>query len=132
MKEIEIKKVKAFYGNPIMVASYDDNGEMVMEENKRGIRDVSGKLIEEPMAKEAGIKDLIELLIRSFPKDRMTIDNIHAAIKIRDRMRVAEDKIIFEDNEYDWIIKNLKNNEIGVKIFGLDLPNVLEAMGSNL
>ncbi len=129
MKEIEIKKVKGFYGSPIMVAVYDDNGEMVTEENKRGIRDISGKLIKEPLAKEADVKDLIDILIRSFPREKMTIDVIHTAIKIRDKLKISTDKINLEDNEYDWVIKNLKNNEIGVKIFGLDLPNVLNALG---
>jgi hypothetical protein len=131
MKEICIKIIPDFYGKPIKCVAYDDLGEPIMEENKRGIRDMTGKLIEEPVVKDATIIDVINILIRSYPRDRMTIDNIQIALKIRDKLN-CQDKLILEDNEYDWIIKQMKNNDVGAKLFALDLPQILAALGEKL
>lgn len=132
MKEVNLEVIPSFYGKPILVAVYDSQGELVMEDNQRGIRDMQGKLIQEPAIKKANICDCIDLLIRSFPREKMNLQAISRMLKIKSCLDEAKEKLILEDAECDWVVKQLKDNDVGVKIFGLDLPNVLKHLGVSM
>jgi len=133
MKSIPIKSINSFYGKPIKCPSFDESGDPVMEDNKRDIREMDGTLIKEPVVVDANVANLIDYMIRVFPREKLTIHNISIAMKIRDRLVTAHTgELVFEDAEYEWIIKFMKDDSYGVKLFGMDLPNVLTAMGSQL
>ncbi len=131
MKKINLESVIGFYGKPIECVAYDEYGDIIEGDSKRGLRDLTGQLVKEPVTKQATIIDLIFILIRSFPREKMTIDNTSMAIKVRDKLKNATDYLLLEDAECDWVVKQLKNNEIGSKVFGFDLPFILEAMEGN-
>ncbi len=128
MKKINLEPIVGFYGKPIECVAYDEYGEVIEEDSRRGMRDLMGNLIKEPATKQATAIDLIFILIRSFPREKMTIDNTSMAIKVRDKLRNATDFLSLEDAECDWVVKQLKNNEIGSRVFGFDLPYILKVM----
>ena len=104
-KHFKLQPIQSIEGKPIQV----------FDEDSKQPRD--GNLI-----------DLLKLFIRAFPRDRMTMDNVTHGSRLMNQLMAVNDELVIEEAEHDWVKKLLNEDNIGPKIFGFNLVNVLEAL----
>lgn len=87
-----------------------------------------GRVATEP----ATLLSIFESVIRLFPVTRLTMPNITSGISLKERLiecrKSANGYLVLEDAEYDWARSMLNDGEVGVKIFGFNLLNILKAV----
>lgn len=80
----------------------------------------------------ATLLTILEVIIRLFPQSRLTMPNITSGIQLKERLvecrKNDNGHLVLEDAEYEWVKSMLKDGEVGVKIFGFNLLNILKAV----
>lgn len=80
------------------------------------------------------IIDALDLLLQDFPRNQLNMKSIMESSKlwalISDARERQATEIQLEDAHYEWLIEVLKNDRIGVPMFGLNLLPVLTALGN--
>ena len=119
MKRINIIQVMSIEGTPFKRAIFDENGDPIIEGGKLKLADCN-------------ILDCLDLLIRVFPKDRMTMENITEAARLKGQIIEAHKttgKVMdMEEGTHTWVNKMLKDDAVGPKIFGMTLLNIIAAV----
>lgn len=116
-KTIKLKPIIGIEGKPMAIPEFDEKGEILKDD--KGYAKV--KII--------NLNDLLNILIRNFPRERMTMENITHGTRLKSQMLESKDgALVIEEAEHDWVKKMLKDETIGPKIFGFDLLCVIEAL----
>ncbi len=115
-KEIMVTTLKSYDGRTIKVPVIDSDGMVATNEGKVETRD-------------ATIVDVLDILIRAFPKDRMTMENITEGVRLKTQLLNATDSTLnLDDSTHSWATKMLKDNAVGPRLFGFDLISIIDAM----
>lgn len=106
-------------GIPLSIPTMGKDGLVVVD---------NGRVVTEP----ATLLTILESIIRLFPVTRLTMPNITSGISLKERLvecrKSANGYLVLEDAEYDWVKSMLNDGEVGVKIFGFNLLNILKAV----
>ena len=106
-------------GTPMRTPVLDSEGSVVIQD---------GKVTFEP----ATLLTIFESIIRLFPGSRLTMANITSGIQLKERLiecrKNDNGHLVLEDAEYEWVKGMLNDGEVGVKIFGFNLLNILKAV----
>ena len=127
-KAIKVEKIFSALGKQMEVPELSPNGDIVLVDNPDGVKGMDGKILKQPKMKLGDSVDIIATLIRLFPRNRLTMATITTALKVQERIKTITDGCInLEDTEYEWLINILKDDGIGVQLFGFDIVNILKA-----
>ena len=140
MKTIKIAEVKNYRGGRLMVPCFDEVGEMVTEPivgpEGKPMLDQAGDPVTRPVLKQGTIADLLDVGIRDFPPKKWTMSHIAQATKLLAVLASCREdgrsELEIEDETYKWLVSILKDNEIGVPMFALNLAPVLAAIGAEI
>lgn len=136
MRQIEIAEVKNYRGGPLTIPVFDMSGKVVktpvMNDDGNPAKDAAGNMLFVPATQPGTILELIEFMVLDFPRDQLTLKNITEATRIVTAISAVREKKLetldLEDASYDWLLETLQNERIGVKMFGMNLPNVLAVL----
>lgn len=127
-KVIKVEPIKSVLGKAMEVPELSPVGDPVLVDNPDGVVGMDGKILQLPKMVAADSVGIITMLVRLFPRNRLTMKDILLALKVRERVEVVKDGCFtLEDAEYEWLMKCLKDDGIGVVLFGFDIVNVLKA-----
>jgi hypothetical protein len=140
MKTIKIVEVKNYRGGPLLVPQFDDMGEVVTEQltgpDGKPLLDTAGQPVTQQVLKQGTIVDLLDVGMRDFPRSKWTMTHIAQATKLLAVLSACREgdwlEFHIEDETYKWLVSILKDNEIGVPMFALNLVSVLTAIGSDV
>ena len=97
----------------------------VLDEDGRAIEDSKGRA----KLKEATLADVGHELLRYFPKEALSMENITHGVRFKNQLMACKDgTLILEDAEYKWFDKMLKDETIGVRIYGFNLLAIQDAV----
>lgn len=113
--------IMAYDGTPLQVPIYE-NGKIKLK------RPPDGKEIPEPEVKDATLADCLMMLVRFFPKELMTMENVIQGNRLYGLIRDTKEEFTLKDASYSWTTNMLKNDKVGLAIFGMNCPAVLEAL----
>ncbi len=113
-KNFELRDIIGVQGRPLTTVVRDDEGQAVVEGNKMKTR-------------KATLCDIIDELIINFPRERMTMENITNGVQIKAQRADCNGKLEIKDGQYKWFEDMLKDEAVGPKVFGFNLPAILEA-----
>lgn len=106
-------------GIPMRVPVVGSDGSIVTQD---------GKIITE----EANLLTIFENVIRLFPISRLTMSNITSGIRLKEQLiecrKSSNGYLVVEEAEYDWVKIMLSDGEVGVRMFGFNLLNILRAV----
>lgn len=129
-KTIEVKPILSILGKPIEVPDLTPMGDLLMVNNPDGVKGMDGKILKQPKMKEATTADIPMTMIRLFPRNKLNMSAIMIAMKVKERVdAVKNGHFTLEDTEFDWLINSLKDDGIGVQLFGFDVVNIIKAFG---
>jgi len=139
MKTIRVVELKNYRGGALLIPQFDEmgeiKGEVIKQPNGEAVIDPStGEPIKRPLNKPGTILDAIDFLLQDFPRNKFTMKVIIEASRVAATLQKTKDdnldEIQLEDSSYDWLIAVLKDDNIGAKMFGLNLLNILTALES--
>lgn len=117
-KKFRVEPLKGIDGEPIRIPEFDGEGNVKIENEK-------------PVMKDGSIIDMADILIKGFPQDRLTLENITHATRLMGQVIECKNNggLVFEveEAEHDWIKKMLRDDTIGAKVFRMNLLKVIEA-----
>ena len=115
-KTFKIKPIVGIERKPLTIPVFDGEGNPSLENNKPKMRDFT-------------LIDVSNILIRNLPRERMTMENITHGTRLRSQILDAKNStLIIEEAEHDWVVKMLKDDTVGAKIFGMDLLGIIDAL----
>lgn len=118
-KKFKLQPIPSIEGIPLRTPMLDSNGAVSVTDGRVDME-------------EATLLTIFESIIRLFPVTRLTMPNITSGISLKERLKEcrksANGYLVLEDAEYDWAKSMLKDGEVGVKIFGFNLLNILKAV----
>lgn len=114
-KIFKLSIINSIEGTPYKIPSYDESGSVKVKDGKVETVD-------------ANLADILNLLIKVFPRDQLTMDNIIHGSRLKNQLLSASDVLTLEEAEHDWVKKVLRMDSIGPKIFGFSLVNILDAL----
>lgn len=141
MKTIKVDKVANYLGGMLKVPVFDEMGEMVTEplinpNTKEPVLDSAGESVTRPVTKEGTIVDLLDVLVMEFPRNKLKMKHITEMARLHGVLAECHEQNLseftIEDAAYDWLISVLKDDQIGVPIFGMNLIAVLKALGAEV
>jgi len=140
MKTIKVVEVKNYRGGPLLVPCFDDMGDVVTEPicgpNGKPLLDTAGQPVTEQVLKQGTIVDLLDVGLRDFPRSKWTMIHVAQATKLLAVLSACREsgqsEFSIEDETYKWLVSILKDNEIGVPMFTLNLAPVLTAIGADV
>jgi len=116
MKRVKNTTPKDLEGNAFRLPVIDPDGQPVLEDGK--LKSVEGDLIAN-----------LRALVKFFPRDKMTMANVIEANKLWRCLDASDGKVIvMEEGTHDWLRAQLKDDKVGVFMFGMNLPAILEAV----
>jgi hypothetical protein len=116
-KKINVKVIQSIEGRPYQIPTLDEDG--------NAATDSKGNLI----TRDATTVDVLRILIRAFPRDKMTFANIAEGVRLMHQLDEADNStLIMDESTHDWIKKMLRDDGVGVKIFGFNLFSILDAL----
>lgn len=137
MKEIPTtQEVQNFRGGPLAIPKFDEIG-MIKTEPIPGpdgpLVDQAGKEIRRNLEEPGTIAEVLEFVVMDFPRTQTTMKSITECTHIMDAIIASRENgsgvLQLENAPYDWLIATLKLEEVGVKMFGMNLPIILAALG---
>jgi hypothetical protein len=118
-KKINIKTIQSIEGTPFQRA-VEEGGQPVLKDD--------GRL----KTADANTLDVLEILIRAFPRERMTMENIIEGARLKTQINEAKESkdgiLVMDDSTCTWARKMLKDDLIGPKIFGFNLISIIDAL----
>lgn len=114
-KRFKSKSILSISGKAMQVPDFDDSG--IVKQDEKG----------QVISKDANLADIVDILIRNFPVAQLTMENITHGTRLKTQIFDSKDGFVIEEAEHDWVIKMLKNDAIGPKIFGFNLLQVVDA-----
>lgn len=123
-KRINIKVIQSIEGMPLKKAVTDSVGDPIYEKDKKGKETL--KLA------DSTTLDILDSLIRMFPRERMTMENITEGTRLKTQINEARSTngnvMVMDESTHDWVKKMLRDESIGPKLFGFNLINIIDAM----
>jgi len=140
MKTIKVNKVMNYRGGPFMVPTFDEMGgainEPIVGPDGKPLTDPSGQPVTQDVLIHGTIVDVLDCVLRDFPRSRWTMSNIAQSTKLLAVLTACREdgrsEFDIEDETYKWLVSILKDDEIGVPMFTLNLVNVLAAIGADI
>lgn len=128
-KVIKVQPILSVLGKPMEVPELSPFGDPVLVDNPDGVVGMDGKILQLPKMMPADSVSIIATLVRLFPRNRLSMKTIETALKVQERIKVVKDGCFtLEDEEYKWLMQCLKDDGIGVQLFGFDIVNVIKAI----
>ena len=120
-KRLNVKVIKDHDNKAIQSLDLDDEGKPQVEDGGKKLK-----------TKDMTILDALDTLVRVFPRERMTMENITEGTRLKIQLaETRESKSSFlqiDDSTHKWALKMLKDDAVGPKTFGFDLMPVIDAM----
>jgi len=141
MKTIRVTEIKNYRGGKLMVPEFDINGEVlqepVLDRNGKPIEDAQGNQLMQPVTtKPANILTVLDYLVMDFPRNLFTMKHITECGRLHNKVAEAREKnaesIDLEDSQYEWLVGVLKNDKIGIPMFGMNVTSILESLGATI
>jgi hypothetical protein len=130
-KRIKVRTVYNLDEIPIKIPEFDSEGQLILVDDPTR-KDSEGNPIKVPKTRHANTIDLLEVLIRQFPRERLTMENITHATRLKSQIIESKKRndgiLVIEEAEHDWVKKMLRDEKVGVEIFGINLMKVIEAV----
>lgn len=131
-KRLILEPVIGIEGGAIRLPTYNDDGSPVLEDVFEGEGKQKKLVGKKLITKEANIIGLLELLIRNFPRERLTMENITHATRLKGQLIEGKEAgncvLVIEETEHTWVKKMLQDEAVGPKTYGMDLFSVIKAM----
>jgi hypothetical protein len=137
MKTIKVTEVKNFRGGKLAVPEFDLNGDVLQEplrdKDGKELLDSTGAVIMRPITtRPATTITCLDYLIMDFPRSLLTMKHITECSRLQTIICEAKEKhldvINLEDAQYEWLIGVLKNDKIGVPMFGQNVTSLLNTI----
>lgn len=141
MKTIKITEVRNYRGGILRVPEFDANGEMLKEPlldpAGKEILDTGGNPVMAITAgKPATVFSILDYFILDFPRQQLTMKHISECTRLQAKLSEAKerglDEINLEDSQLEWLVSAIKNDRIGVPMFGQNVISVLSALGATV
>lgn len=127
-KVIKVQPINGVLGKPMEVPELSPVGDVVLVDNPDGVKGMDGTILKLPKMIPANSATIVATLIRLYPRNRLTMVAITTALKVKERIETIKDGCFtLEDTEYEWLMNCLKDDGIGVQLFGFDIVNVIKA-----
>lgn len=147
-KRIKLEEMKTLLGVHFREAERDDTGNTILETRK----DAEGKVITqiprdaktgnaipnampEPVyvARTHAVKQPLPMLLKrlylNIPRDKLTRQDTIYGTRLFQEVEDSEDGfVVIGEDTYDWVKEKLKDEDIGLEIFGTDLHVVEQAL----
>ncbi len=119
-KRFKLHPIKGIDDTSIKIPTADSDGEF--------LRNKDNSLV----FHAANLIDLLNLLIRAFPRERLNMENITHATRLRTQIieseKRADECLVVEEAEHDWVKKMIVDDSVGPKIFGMDTLKVKDSI----
>jgi len=123
----------------LRVPKFDSMGDVKQEAmltpQGQPLLDAAGQPVTKPLVENGTIIDILDFVMMDFPRAKMTMKHITEASRLLDKLAACREQkatvLELEDAQHEWLMSVLRNDEVGVKMFGLNLPNILAAVGGN-
>ena len=141
MKQIKVDKVRNYLGGMLKVPVFDEMGEMKTEpiinpNTNEPALSSAGEPLTKPVTKEGTIADLLGVVVMEFPRTKLNMKHIAECNRLTEKIAECQKQNLteleLEDAAYEWLIAVLRDNQIGVPIFGMNLISVLKALGAEV
>lgn len=140
MKTIMIEQLDNYRGGPLMVPAFDAIGDIVTEPilgpGNKPLTDSAGNPVTQPALTHGTIVDVLRYAMLDFPRDLLTMNHISKATKMLAALagckKSGTAEFHLEDEDYKWLVSVLRNDAIGVKMFGQNIAPVLTAIGAEV
>lgn len=110
------KPIKSITGRTIKVPVFDlGTGELILDKGA-------------PVQKDGTVRDALELLINSYPRNKLTLESVNHGVRVMDQVRKSGSIMELEDADYEWVIKSLKDEAVGIQMFAMNTLQVIEAL----
>jgi hypothetical protein len=111
-------------GNAVMQVPRNNKGEAIPNCHPEPVY----KLRTKPLGKNA-LPELLKALYLNHPQDKMTRqDTIYGTRMFQSIAAATDGQLTLDDDVHDWIKKKLQDEAIGLKVFGIDLWCVEQAV----
>ena len=128
-KVIKVQPIFGTLGKQMEVPELSPVGDVVLIDNPDGVMGMDGKLLKLPKMIPADSATIVATLIRLYPRNRLTMVSITTALKVKERIEhITDGCFTLEDTEYEWLMNCLKDDGIGVQLFGFDIVKVIKAL----
>ncbi len=140
MKTIKIVEVKNYRGGKLSVPEFNIDGEIktepVLGTNGSQLTDSLGNPVTRPVSsRTATVLSCLDYFVMDFPRTLLTMKNITECTRLHSKVSEAMDKhsdtIELEDAQFEWLVSALKNDKLGVQMFGLNITSLLGALGAS-
>jgi len=140
MKCIEINELKNYRGGALLVPRFNEMGEVItapiVGPKGETILDKAGEPLTRPVTGSGTILDILDYALLDFPRNKLTMKHITEATRLMGQIAKCREnnltELQLEDAQYEWLVSILKNDQIGVPMFGLNLVSVLNALGADI
>lgn len=138
MKNIRVVEIKNYRGGALAVPKFDVNGEVISEAiikpDGEPLLNSVGKIVTKPIEQPATILDILDFMVLDFPRNKLTMKHITECTRLMGAIATCREldghTLDIEDASYDWLIATLKMDDVGVRMFGMNLSNILAALGA--
>lgn len=126
-KTFKLHPITNLDGDNYKVPIFDSFG-FPERENHPTYKQPDGKPVEMVRMKEATLIDILDLLVRRFPKERMTMDNVTQATILKKALlsHKKDGRLVLEEGTHDWVKKMLNDDKVGIEVFGLMTKVILD------
>lgn len=140
MKRLDAKTVvKNYRGGLLPVPLFDANGvvktEPILKPDGEPLLDPAGNAVTKQTEGEATILNILDFMVMDFPREKLAMKHISEGTRLMGAIANCREndlaELEIEDASYDWLIATVKMDDIGVRMFGMSLENVLAALGTD-
>lgn len=111
-------------GNPVMQVPRDRKGDAIPNCHPEAVYKLRTKVL----GKDA-LPELLKAFYLSIPPDKLTRQDTIYGTRMFQRITAVSDGVLtIDDDIHDWLKKKLQDEAVGLKIFGLDLWCVEQAV----
>ena len=120
MKKVKRGELLGLSGRPFQVPARDEQDNVIWKDETRGIPEFTTATVD---------SILIAIILGILPQLLTRQDSIHATRLYNQIKGSANDNLVLiEDAEWDWVMSKLANDNIGPKIFGVNLYVIEERL----
>ena len=134
-RTIENKVIISFDHRPLKIPVYDEDGEVVKDKDGKNTTEIGT------------LATCLRRMIRFFPlrevtpsggvimSNLATTDNMIKANRLYEKLEDVKkvgDSIHMKDGLLNWTTSMVRNEKVGVAMFGLNIKGILEALGSDI
>jgi len=117
-------------GDPLQLPVNDKRGNVTWE--KEPVLSPEGRVTAPGVQKtfDANLSDCLAMLVRFMPRDILSMDNIIQGSRLYGIVSKAkkDEEFILNDGSYEWAKKMLRDEKVGIPLFALSVPAILDAL----